>query len=726
MAQQRFFNWEADDYTDSFNRQQLAPIPPGLYRGFELDPTTSGLNLKLYHDLTGYRETDDSLTISPRLGMVRSKQGVNVIEDAAITILVTSNSANAEPRIDIIAMEHEYTQITGGTTAGYIVIPGTPATSPLPPGLTFPEKQVLMGYLYWPAGAIDLSDPGIVYTKVAPPRFNDDVESVLLTGWQIVTGRKTFQHITQLQNPLTYNIGTQALTSSVDSNQYFFPNSSTNYIEVSTLTLPWFTALNTTGFETNRICIRTLQRLRFISGGNIDVIDPIHIEAGETVEFIVVAGPGMTYYLVRGNEVRKDKATKMFSQFVQAMGTATVDLSGGIINLDGKGNYYEVSFDFAATILQGISDTSALTDFFGPGSEAGGMICLKLINTNVDPSTTGTFLEGLSLIGGKKGVEGFGGSDMVLNDGDMMFLVEHSTHYSMVSYSGPVVNVLKLHNDYHAFIQPEEHKWNKTQSTGWKVLAPAAFNPTTGVLAITDEGNSFSALITTGDVGAGLKDIQIKRGSAAAVPVPEGLIVSIKFTMYNYVVGVSEPSYIDLSPSSNITSAISDFSKFPTGSVNVLHMIGDTYPNSDVFTFRKSNGKWDIIATAEQPDVWARIKALDAIQYAAGTWHTVGAAGEPAYTTGAGTIRFKKDTHNVIRFDGTYTNVTTSTGVFSLFTLPSGYAPVANRSFPVVIAGSPDDVGYVTVSTTGLVLLKIITSSAIGVTVYLDSVNYQV
>lgn len=163
MAQVRYWQYKDDDKTDTLNRYDMGAVPSGVWAGFDFDGTSSGTNLVLSHTASGYKEVTQALAESSAIGVIKTRQGVMVTEDSIITIPVTTNSGGGNPRVDIIALQHEYTAVTGGTVATYVHIAGTAAASPLPPALTLPLKQTIIGYIYWATGGNDVA--AVKYSK---------------------------------------------------------------------------------------------------------------------------------------------------------------------------------------------------------------------------------------------------------------------------------------------------------------------------------------------------------------------------------------------------------------------------------------------------------------------------------------------------------------------------------------------------------------------------------
>lgn len=162
--QKGFFNYKDDDYTDWLNRHLMGVLPEGLYAGF--DPQLgASMNLVLTHGPTGFRETDEYGTITPRIGVYRTKQGVMVREDADIILPIATNPT-AFTRIDIVVAEHKYSKAVGGTAAVYKVIKGVPTENPSAPTPNSPNLQLVLGTLYVPAGTTALNNGGVQYLSL--------------------------------------------------------------------------------------------------------------------------------------------------------------------------------------------------------------------------------------------------------------------------------------------------------------------------------------------------------------------------------------------------------------------------------------------------------------------------------------------------------------------------------------------------------------------------------
>lgn len=172
MAQTRYIEYLSDDDSFQFSVFQIGIIPFGLYRGFDF-VATNDLFLTLNHGTTGYEYPKIDKALTPKLGVIKSKQGVIISEDDIISLQVNAN-ATANPRIDLVVCEHKYEITTGGLAAEYFIIQGTPSTTPLLPILTDPKFQVVIGQLYLPANTSVLDKEGVIYTRSQLPELGNN------------------------------------------------------------------------------------------------------------------------------------------------------------------------------------------------------------------------------------------------------------------------------------------------------------------------------------------------------------------------------------------------------------------------------------------------------------------------------------------------------------------------------------------------------------------------
>lgn len=158
MAETRFHNYKRP--VDSFdeNRRVLGIIEPGLYRGFDVFTPGVGLAFELSHGAKGITQTNsDNTTQTVAKGVLVTRHGGVVQEDAALALNLTTNTANTEDRYDLIVFEHQWLASVGGQAGVYSIIQG-PNADPSIPALTNPKIQIALGHIKIPAGSILASE----------------------------------------------------------------------------------------------------------------------------------------------------------------------------------------------------------------------------------------------------------------------------------------------------------------------------------------------------------------------------------------------------------------------------------------------------------------------------------------------------------------------------------------------------------------------------------------
>jgi len=193
-TQKRFWNWLDEDSTFDLSRWHIGLIDAGVYRGF--DPYFNNLQLLLQHTTTGAIRTKIDKTFSSNFGVLVTKQGVVVQEDAQIELTVVPSTTS---RIDLIVFEHEYKELQGGIPGIYKIIEGTAIG--VVPDLTNPSIQIPIGELYLPDNCNNLSN-GAIFTKYKAPTFannHDFIEKE--NGFFITDLSAEGNKIINLQNP---------------------------------------------------------------------------------------------------------------------------------------------------------------------------------------------------------------------------------------------------------------------------------------------------------------------------------------------------------------------------------------------------------------------------------------------------------------------------------------------------------------------------------------------
>jgi len=653
MAQNRKFNYKDDDKTDWLNRQHHGINPEGLYRGFDFDADNSAaLNLVLEHTTTGWQETDLAQALTPFMGLVRTKQGVNVVEDASVVIPITDNPS-ADPRIDLVVCEHEYVSVVGGTAAGYLCIPGIPAANPVAPNPTFPLKQVVLGTLYLPAGTTAITDPGVVYTKADPPKFANHVGFVDFISYQTIVGTKKMHHVTGNVATMTYDSNDKKLTATELSNHYYLDTvlgQAENFLEVQTIEIP-----NNPG-GLNEFMLHTYQRLSFretndpacnLSPADVNVvynhgyignthIPSMEVEIAKSVyiaDMGITFGGGSTFYRIsHGDNLHRSSVNKLYRQLITNKGNSTVDITKGYVNLDRKGNFYELGFDWATLVagatggqLRAIQHTNDAWDNVDPNTKQGNFVLLKIVDTGVVPTDSITLTDdygvpaiditfGFGIKPILTGVTGMqsGSGNITIKSGAFLLFVEELNRWRLVNMWDDDTNIYKVSWHYYQYVQYYAHHWQKIQSLNWYDLGGGGgvFNTATGDLIITDGANHFQATVPTADNGGTMRDIKMQT-SSGLVSLPNGTEVTVRFLHSVFVPNVSEPFVFDLGAGSNLRCVINDSIKVSSGNAALLHINDGVYGVvGDIYRFRKSNGKWDILDGSDQaPYIYSRINA---------------------------------------------------------------------------------------------------------------------
>lgn len=172
MAQQRLFEFEAPDSTFDLNSRFSTIAPAGLYYGFDAVRGAS-MNLGFNHLTTGLNYVNDNLSLTDKLGVVITKQGVEIRIGTVASLPI--NPTAGVTRKDAVILEHGYVLSTGGNPASISVLENV--TLPL----TLASNQVLLGILELPINCTALNQTGVVYTRSVKPNFsnNDDLKTQL-------------------------------------------------------------------------------------------------------------------------------------------------------------------------------------------------------------------------------------------------------------------------------------------------------------------------------------------------------------------------------------------------------------------------------------------------------------------------------------------------------------------------------------------------------------------
>ena len=147
MSQLRYNEYNTPLDSNPANREFLGKFFPGRFCGFDTISNLSGATFDIAHDLTGLASVDSAGVLQPKLGMVVTKQGITVVETAAITgLTLATNAANPANRIDLLVCNHSYALTTGGVAATFSIVQG-PNNNYVKPALATNQVEVAAFHL---------------------------------------------------------------------------------------------------------------------------------------------------------------------------------------------------------------------------------------------------------------------------------------------------------------------------------------------------------------------------------------------------------------------------------------------------------------------------------------------------------------------------------------------------------------------------------------------------
>lgn len=706
MTQKRFWNWKDDDSTEALSRWMRGIIPYGVIYGFDGDMTTPGMNLTLKHTLSGMEQVNDALTLEQNIGVLLTKQGVMVQEDADI-VLPIGTETTGEDRIDLIICEHDYQQVIGGTVAIYSVIQGTPAPSPVAPALTAPNKQVIVGTLYVPAGTTDLTaDPdNTIFTKSVIRVFDNDTSIVRTDVAQTITASKKIYHQTGKFGAATM-VGT-TLTAAVGDprNFYSLQASSADRVSVTAIDVPT-TAIG----EANILYIASNQKLRFKIPANGGVFcgpsaEDVYTEPGELIMLINVAvnvpALGYRWMVVAGNTA-KGAVNKLRKSLKQAKSATLTDIDGAattsMIELPQDGNLLDVT-NTGVDPLKGIKSFYEADTVTAYTTEGGTILTLF----NVSAAAIGVQVNQV-VPASFKPIRTFHGADFTWEVGAALTIIEQPTGWWVVGYVSATLNLFQrflddnvdvnytgaptlddvLYYDGSNWInKPVESLIDRQRTfTSLQIHGTDTATFSGGILTVPLTGNIFNFTLPTGT--GDIVDIKHPAGAAC----PSGTRLTLRCT--GFTGGGFNIGQLDMA----------------AGGFNEYEFDGSTPPvyllvESVVEVYKATNGKWTVLSaptnTSSQIQTFYTTLDTDKADRSIDTWHEVGAVGEPAYNVawqavvGSG-IYFKKNDVGMVTvsFAAEYLNLN-ATGI-NVFTLPVGYRP--GTPVPMMFPVRDDADGY--------------------------------
>lgn len=162
MAQYRYIEYkESVDslvvdlmYQATFNKA-------GIYSGFDISLNANSLTIN--HSTTGRTILLPDGTSQSNSGVALTKQGIVIIDDTTYTPAIDTNTSTTLARWDILVLNHQHVNITGGSSATFDIIKGDLALEPVKPDSLLTIYQVPLAYIYIPANTTNLAtDSGVL------------------------------------------------------------------------------------------------------------------------------------------------------------------------------------------------------------------------------------------------------------------------------------------------------------------------------------------------------------------------------------------------------------------------------------------------------------------------------------------------------------------------------------------------------------------------------------
>ena len=165
MSQIRNHEFQDIDSTFELNAKFLPFVRPGVYWGFDFAPA-AGMFLQLTSasGAVFYAKDGTPETYSVAL----TKQGVSVRQKDFAGLPINPNPAS-QGRWDAVVMEHNYQDIDGGAEALFVTVEGLAGGGKPVAGENY--NQLLIGYLFLPAGCTSLNAAGVLWQKSSTPFF---------------------------------------------------------------------------------------------------------------------------------------------------------------------------------------------------------------------------------------------------------------------------------------------------------------------------------------------------------------------------------------------------------------------------------------------------------------------------------------------------------------------------------------------------------------------------
>lgn len=701
MAQEVFFAWQADDLTWDLNRHLLGFFDPGVYRGYYVDLSlvvNPGLLVMTMADPAGVNnavETEQNLTVSAPFGVLFTKQGGIVREDADLSLPVTDNSGSADPRIDTVYCEHEYTQVTGGTAAIYGIIEGAPATNPVAPGLTNAPIQVIIGYIRWEAEATGLGSQ-TTWIPAGSPSFAGNTDVMCLSKNQESTGNKIFDSISGL-----------IANNSLDSSTTLVIPYQTNYIKLvegtPTAAAKVIDSISETGVAmpvgSPMYIVATNQAYIFTNTTNFPNA-PRTVKAGES--FILIKTGSTQWTFLKGGEALRGAQNKFFGtqSFNRAAVDETTNITGHVTKLTRDANTYDLNPGVGGYLTtNGIKSFNSLAVSEGNDANGGTMVVVFIGNTvKILNNQSG-------LPAGQKKVLTMSGLDTAVVNGGMIIMVESANSWDIISQfdANSTFDNLKLsllkdvvissladenivvwdsstskwkNAAIPTYVQDRQNVFTKTQTFGSSLVTLAFTSPGAGNFTLVGNGITNQFLLDFGSTGstytgANINDLQaIFTGPTVAFPTNTIVTINTKIIWSGAppIWGANfDMSYVPYNLK-KASSAANDL---------VLTNIQD----GCTYTFLKTATKWVCLSMGTYTLAIANKKIADAL--VPGPFQTLAAIGGTVgpNTSSVANLLLKKDPLGMVHFSGFIGIGGGYTNPQDIITLPVGWRPANTESY---------------------------------------------
>jgi len=163
MTQIRFNDYNAEIQTLDELQRFVGLLEPGRFRGYDLFNQTDDLEFTLGHT-AGIKHTLQDLSQTGLMSVALTRQGVTIMESAAVGPFTVTANATSNIKIWGVYMRQEFVEDEDGQAATYGLREGDDDGNE--PELEFEEKDVWIGFLYIPAVTSSLSNSTWIPSRV--------------------------------------------------------------------------------------------------------------------------------------------------------------------------------------------------------------------------------------------------------------------------------------------------------------------------------------------------------------------------------------------------------------------------------------------------------------------------------------------------------------------------------------------------------------------------------